>query len=232
MRRAASRAPGACASSGSNDVQPEKSLPNADRRAQSIVISIRHAMSAQQYGSRISAPEHPLLERGRAAPKHAPQAGSRYMPPPRPPTRVATRWISAGYGAPPEGRPRHARHCGAPVVPAGADRCGNVIQCARPRIVPTGTVRAIELLRVLQGGGRPTPLGRAIAELAAPPRRCTSCTTSTATRTGASACTSTATKAATPSPASSSTASAANYVTPTAKPKKTNSSSLRHPPWA
>lgn len=29
----------------------------------------------------------------------------------------------------------------------------------------TGTVRASELLRVLQGGGRPTPLGRAIAEL-------------------------------------------------------------------
>jgi TnpA family transposase len=29
----------------------------------------------------------------------------------------------------------------------------------------TGTVRASELLRVLQGGGRPTPLGRAVAEL-------------------------------------------------------------------
>lgn len=29
----------------------------------------------------------------------------------------------------------------------------------------TGTVRASELLRVLQGGGRPTPLGRALAEL-------------------------------------------------------------------
>jgi len=29
----------------------------------------------------------------------------------------------------------------------------------------TGTVRASQLLRVLQGGGRPTPLGRAIAEL-------------------------------------------------------------------
>lgn len=29
----------------------------------------------------------------------------------------------------------------------------------------TGTVRASEVLRVLQGGGRPTPLGRAIAEL-------------------------------------------------------------------
>ena len=28
-----------------------------------------------------------------------------------------------------------------------------------------GTVRASELLRVLQGAGRPTPLGRAIAEL-------------------------------------------------------------------
>ena len=29
----------------------------------------------------------------------------------------------------------------------------------------TGTVRASELLRVLQGGGRPTPLGRPVAEL-------------------------------------------------------------------
>ena len=29
----------------------------------------------------------------------------------------------------------------------------------------TGTVKASELLRVLQGGGRPTPLGRAVAEL-------------------------------------------------------------------
>ena len=29
----------------------------------------------------------------------------------------------------------------------------------------TGTVRASDLLRVLQGGGRPTPLGRAVAEL-------------------------------------------------------------------
>ncbi len=29
----------------------------------------------------------------------------------------------------------------------------------------TGTVRASQLLRVLQGGGRPTPLGRAVAEL-------------------------------------------------------------------
>ncbi len=29
----------------------------------------------------------------------------------------------------------------------------------------TGTVRASEILRVLQGGGRPTPTGRAIAEL-------------------------------------------------------------------
>jgi len=29
----------------------------------------------------------------------------------------------------------------------------------------TATVRASELLRVLQGGGRPTPLGRAVAEL-------------------------------------------------------------------
>jgi TnpA family transposase len=29
----------------------------------------------------------------------------------------------------------------------------------------TGTVRASELLRVLQGGGRPSRLGRAIAEL-------------------------------------------------------------------
>lgn len=66
----------------------------------------------------------------------------------------------------------------------------------------TGTVRASELLRVLQGGGRPTPLGRAIAELgrAAPRRPCTSSATSTATPTAAaSAFTSTATKAATPS---------------------------------
>ncbi len=29
----------------------------------------------------------------------------------------------------------------------------------------TGTVRASEILRVLQGGGRPTPTGRAVAEL-------------------------------------------------------------------
>ena len=33
----------------------------------------------------------------------------------------------------------------------------------------TGTVRASELLRVLQGGGRPTPLGRAVATSSAPP---------------------------------------------------------------
>jgi len=34
------------------------------------------------------------------------------------------------------------------------------IGAGQPR---TGTVRASELLRVLQGGGRPTPLGRAVA---------------------------------------------------------------------
>jgi len=38
-----------------------------------------------------------------------------------------------------------------------------ILRVAGP--LSTGTVRAVKLLRVLQGGGRPTPLGRAIAEL-------------------------------------------------------------------
>ena len=89
----------------------------------------------------------------------------------------------------------------------------------------TGTVRASELLRVLQGGGRPSRLGRAIAEVGRlaktlhllswidseelPPRR--------------QASASPATKAATPSPGSSSTATKASCASPTEKAKRTSS---------
>jgi Tn3 transposase DDE domain len=98
-----------------------------------------------------------------------------------------------------------------------------------------GTVRASELLRVLQGGGRPTPLGRAVAELAGSPRPSTCSHTSTMRPTdGASSPTSTAPRAATPWPARCSTASAANSSSATAKDKKTNSApsdSSSTPSW-
>ncbi len=88
----------------------------------------------------------------------------------------------------------------------------------------TGTVRASELLGVLQGVAAQRRWAARSPSPDATPRRCTSCTTSTATPTGAaSACTSTATKAATPLPASSSTATAESYASPTAKAKKTSS---------
>jgi TnpA family transposase len=52
-----------------------------------------------------------------------------------------------------------------------------------------GTVNAIELVRTLQGGGRPTTLGRAIAEYGRLSRRCT-CSTSSTTRATAARCSS------------------------------------------
>jgi TnpA family transposase len=77
----------------------------------------------------------------------------------------------------------------------------------------TGTVRASELLRVLQGGGRPSRLGRAIAELGRVAKTLTCSPVSTASSCAAKpASGSTAMKAATPSPGSGALAFALNAL--------------------
>jgi len=110
----------------------------------------------------------------------------------------------------------------------------------------TGTVRASELLRVLQGGGRPPRSDGPSPSSAGSPRPCTCSPTSTTRPTaGASSPSSTAPRAGTPSHGPSSTASAGSCASATAKARKTSSarsaSSLmpsccgtpatRTPPW-
>jgi len=56
------------------------------------------------------------------------------------------------------------------LAPPRAPRRCDLAACAQEEpdggpVRSTGAVRASEILRVLQGGGRPTPTGRAVAEL-------------------------------------------------------------------